>query len=81
MAKSPAELNFYFGVNLTIELNETTYTVPIYLGQGHVVFDNNWWMGGFAITAGSLDGPAHLLVGGSSFPVIGRGFSAFIIEF
>lgn len=44
--KSPEELNFYFGVVVTFNVNGTPIPVTIYLGQGHYVAHNNWWIGG-----------------------------------
>src|SRR5262245_58857194 len=40
--QTPAELNFYFGVSVTLDIDGTAYTVPVYLGQGHTGLDNNW---------------------------------------
>ena len=58
---SPAELNFYFGVDLTFG----SETVPVHLGQGHTGFNNNWWIGGSAV---EIDGRfARLVVGDSQF--------------
>jgi hypothetical protein len=44
--KSPSQLNFYFGVNITFDVGGTSATVPVYLGQGHYATSNNWWIGG-----------------------------------
>jgi hypothetical protein len=43
---SPEELNFYFGVVVTFNVKGTPIPVTIYLGQGHYVAHNNWWIGG-----------------------------------
>lgn len=44
--KSPEQLNFYFGVNITFLVNGASVVVPVYLGQGHHGSTNNWWFGG-----------------------------------
>jgi hypothetical protein len=46
LGSSPGDLNFYFGVNLTVG----TETITVYLGQGHHGADqNNWWFGSSAL--------------------------------
>ncbi|HEY8026128.1 MAG TPA: hypothetical protein VIF60_16295 [Burkholderiaceae bacterium] len=41
----PNELNFYFGVNITVDTHIGSVIVPVYLAQGHYATTNNWWMG------------------------------------
>lgn len=43
---SPSELNFYFAVNLTVNIGGTHYKIPVYFAQGHYSLTNNWWIGG-----------------------------------
>ena len=46
---SPSELNFYFGLNLSLKSGASTAEVTVYLAQGsHEV--NNWWIGGASIS-------------------------------
>lgn len=46
LGKSPSDLNFYFGVDLSIG----TETITVYLGQGHHgAGNNNWWFGSSAL--------------------------------
>ena len=45
-ATSPTGLNFYFGLDLTLESNGNTATVTVYMAQGSDGLDNNWWIGG-----------------------------------
>ena len=46
LGSSPSDLNFYFGVNLSIG----SETITVYLGQGHHGADNNnWWFGSSAL--------------------------------
>lgn len=49
--KKPDELNFYFGLYLSINLPNGGIldNLPIYLGQGSNAFHNNWWLGGRAV--------------------------------
>jgi hypothetical protein len=42
----PNELNFYFGVTLSISTNAGLVPVTLYLGQGNYRLTNNWWIGG-----------------------------------
>jgi hypothetical protein len=48
---SPGALNFFFGVTITVNVpNVGQVQLPeLYLAQGHVGFNNNWWIGGNAI--------------------------------
>lgn len=57
--KSPEQLNFYFGVVLTFNVNNVTVPVTVYLGQGHYTANNNWWIGGNPVVN---DGSPHLNV-------------------
>src|SRR5262245_38840349 len=75
---TPAELNFYFGVNVSLSVGGTAYTVPLFLGQGHTGFDNNWWIGGNAIIGKGTDDVAQLVVGGTTIPVGANSMSTFI---
>ena len=46
LGSSPGDLNFYFGVNLSIG----SETITVYLGQGHHgAGNNNWWFGSSAL--------------------------------
>jgi hypothetical protein len=78
--KSPAELNFYFGVYLNIEVNATFYSIPLYLGQGHTGLDNNWWIGGNAVCVGNSE-VAELAIGNGQARLVMAGMNAFEIEF
>lgn len=52
---SPAELNFFFSVQIQFEFEGASGFVNVYLAQGNVQTVNNWWIGGTAIT--NADGP------------------------
>ena len=47
--KMPDKLNFYFGVTVTFNIGGTRIDTNLYLGQGHYLLTNNWWMGSGAI--------------------------------
>jgi len=53
--KTPEELNFFFGLNLSVKLPNggALDTLPIYLGQGSNVSHNNWWLGARAFVNAS----------------------------
>ena len=52
---SPNELNFAYEVNLQLQANGSTASETVYLGQGSMSLDNNWWIGGSCISSnGSL---------------------------
>jgi hypothetical protein len=74
-------LNFYFGVNVSLVVDGTVYTVPVYLGQGHTGLDNNWWIGGNAINGKGTDDSALLVVGTSTVPVGAEGMNSFVVNF
>ncbi len=42
----PQELNFYFGIVATFNINGQLVPMTFYIGQGHYTFNNNWWLGG-----------------------------------
>ncbi|MNH01747.1 hypothetical protein D4100_08510 [Serratia inhibens] len=48
---TPKELNFYFGLSLSLKLPNGSLldTLPIYLGQGSSGSTNNWWLGARAL--------------------------------
>lgn len=46
---SPDELNFYYGVKVTIMSGSTPVTTTLYLAQGSHGSTNNWWIGGNSI--------------------------------
>ena len=74
--RSPAQLNFYFGVNVTAG----SATISLYLGQGHTGLDNNWWIGGTALVVPSIDVAAQLTIGDSTVPLAVGGMSSFVIQ-
>jgi hypothetical protein len=74
--RSPAQLNFYFGINVSTEAD----TVSLYLGQGHTGLDNNWWIGGSALAVQRIDVAAQLTIGSSTYSLVTGGMSAFVIE-
>lgn len=43
---SPSQLNFYFGVTVTILSGGNKSSTNLYLGQGSHDGTNNWWIGG-----------------------------------
>jgi hypothetical protein len=53
--KTPDELNFFFGLDLSIKLPNggALDTLPIYLGQGSNAFHNDWWLGARALVNAS----------------------------
>jgi len=59
--KMPKELNFYFGLNITVRLpnGRLLDDILIYLGQGSDEINNNWWLG--SINLINLNGRAVLL--------------------
>jgi len=75
--KEPSQLNFFFAVSMTVENQEGTERATIddvYLGQGSegAGTENNWWIGGAALTY--ANGSASLAVnwpsgGTASLPV------------
>lgn len=49
---APDQLNFFFGVEIDILLDNKIYTTEVYLAQGSytiIVTTNNWWIGGMTI--------------------------------
>ncbi|HET6978975.1 MAG TPA: hypothetical protein VFI24_21765 [Pyrinomonadaceae bacterium] len=60
---SPGTLNFYFGVEIKLQVGTDTSTVIVYLGQGTSGPDNNWWIGGECI---SDSGQLTATVGGQT---------------
>lgn len=71
-ASHPAQLNFYYGVNVTF-FNQTS-TVTLYLGQGNDGFgSNNWWIGGPQLQNGGQGYAVITLPDGSSINVAGDG--------
>ena len=88
---SPSELNFYLGVNLTVEVNATTFRVPVYLGQGHSYVHNNWWFGGAAVTSANvvteppplliITGAGALAVGSGSLTLTATNINSFVLDF
>jgi hypothetical protein len=72
----PKELNFYFGVNATFDIAGQKVTMPIYLGQGHFTFNNNWWMGANSLINQNSNPIFNVISGGvilQSFSVSGDG--------
>ena len=51
LSSGPSELNFFFGVDIALELNGNSATATVYLGQGSSGFSNNWWIGGDCISS------------------------------
>jgi phospholipase C len=43
--ETPDELNFFFGLQITFEFASASGFANVYLGQGHVLGVNNWWIG------------------------------------
>jgi hypothetical protein len=79
---SPDDLNFYFGMNLSIG----SETITLYLGQGHWgATQNNWWFGSSAIILESFVVPANpnlsfspkIVIDGNQFCLQGTGNSSF----
>jgi hypothetical protein len=83
---SPDDLNFYFGMQLSIGAE----TVTVYLGQGHWgASQNNWWFGSSALILASFvtppndEGSAQLgfspqiVIDGTQFSLQGTGDSSF----
>ena len=50
----PGDLNFAYEVNLSLQANGNTAVEPVYLGQGSMSLDNNWWIGGSCISSTGL---------------------------
>jgi hypothetical protein len=86
LGNSPSDLNFYFGVNLSIG----TETITVYLGQGHWgAAHNNWWFGSSALIFESFVIPANgeqsaqlsfspqIVIDGTQFCLQGKGDSSF----
>ena len=82
LGSSPSDLNFYFGVNLSIG----TETITVYLGQGHWgATQNNWWFGSSDIILQSFVIPANpqlsfspqIVIDGTQFCLQGTGNSSF----
>ena len=84
MGSSPSDLNFYFGVNLSIG----TETITVYLGQGHWGAYNNWWFGSSALIFQSwvvvvpgqppeLSFNPQIVIDGTQFCLQGTGESSF----
>ncbi len=59
--KTPDELNFYFGLNVTVSLPSggRLDNIIIYLGQGSEGLTNNWWLG--SVNLINFNGKAVLL--------------------
>ena len=51
LGSSPKQLNFFFGVNFTLQSGGNSQTVTAYLGQGNNDWQNNWWIGGDCISS------------------------------
>lgn len=83
LGNSPSDLNFYFGVNLSIG----TETITVYLGQGHWgAAHNNWWFGSSALIFASFVVPGQppeisfgpqIVIDGTQFCLKGTGDSSF----
>jgi hypothetical protein len=56
---TPGNLNFYFGVRITMLVNNTQIPVDVYFAQGSYGTTNNWWIGGNTVVN---KGDALLLV-------------------
>jgi len=51
----PAQLNFWFAVDVIFQAGSGSFTTRILLGQGHKKSGNNWWIGGTSICNGAHD--------------------------
>jgi hypothetical protein len=61
---SPGELNFYFAVDIKLQVGADTSIETVYLGQGSAAsLANNWWIGGSCI---SSSGQLSAVVGGQT---------------
>jgi hypothetical protein len=72
--REPAELNFCFGLDLSVETSGQTVTVTIYLGQGNTGFpaySNNWWIGSQYLVSPGPGVGASLTVLGETYYVTG----------
>lgn len=58
---TPDELNFYFAVQVNLELGGQSNSMTLYLGQGNHGTTNNWWIGGGSLARKS-GGRAVLIV-------------------
>ncbi len=66
---TPKELNFYFKVVLTVEINNQLYKVrDVRLAQGHYSTTNNWWIGSSNVFN---DNKKVLIVADSNGTVVG----------
>lgn len=82
LGSSPGKLNFYFGVNLSIDTETGTETITAYLGQGsYGVAHNNWWFGSsaiiFAVPPNGSGFSPKLVIGDSQFSLQAPGDSSF----
>lgn len=65
LKSSPYDLNFYFGVRVTILCGNTEFAVNLYFAQGNYLTVNNWWIGGNSIiyeNPQKIGCKAHLLL-------------------
>ena len=46
---NPKDLNFFFALSVEFKIAKETVTETIYLGQGHYLTTNNWWMMGESV--------------------------------
>ena len=86
LGSSPSGLNFYFGVNLSIDTEAGTETITAYLGQGsYGVSNNNWWFGSSALIFAIPPNGAppgfipKLVIGDAQFAFQAPGNSSFIL--
>ena len=86
LGNSPSDLNFYFGVNLSIDTEAGTETITAYLGQGsYGVSNNNWWFGSSALIFAIPPNGAPpgfiptLVIGDTQFAFQAPGNSSFIL--
>jgi hypothetical protein len=56
----PDSLNFFFGVRITWNVGGLRVTDEVYLGQGHNITGNNWWIGANEIVASGV--PNYLVI-------------------
>jgi hypothetical protein len=57
---TPSEMNFYFGVDMTIKTDAGSVQVAVYFGQGNYMLTNNWWIGGNGVI--NYDKPVLLAI-------------------
>ncbi|MFM0231077.1 hypothetical protein [Paraburkholderia sediminicola] len=85
---SPDQLNFYFGVNLSVQIVGSTQTIVVYFGQGNSgTKRNNWWFGSnalnFVVDPRSTSPIPNMLpqvaIGGTPFN-LGAGISSFDLQ-